>query len=122
MGAGFGLIMAPSMATATGGVAPGDAGVASATVNTAQQVGGSVGTALLSTLFADAASAFAAPAGTSAQLAAAEAAVHGYTVAFWWAAGILAAGAIVTALLFQRRGAAERDRVVAQPALEGAGH
>jgi hypothetical protein len=33
---------------------------------------------------------------------AAQAAVHGYTTAFWWAAGILAAGAIVTRLLFER--------------------
>ena len=121
MGAGFGLIMAPSMATATSGVAPADAGVASATVNTAQQIGGSVGTALLSTLFADAVSAFAAPAGTPAQLVAAEAAVHGYTVAFWWAAGILAAGAIVTALLFERgRASAHEPGAAPQPAIEGA--
>jgi len=119
MGAGFGLIMAPSMATATGRVAPSDAGVASATVNTAQQVGGSVGIALLSTLFADAVSGFAAPAGTPAQLVAAEAAVHGYTVAFWWAAGILAAGALVTALLFRSGRATAPEGATAQPALEG---
>ena len=68
MGAGFGLIMAPSMATATQGVAPSDAGVASATVNAAQQVGGSIGTALLSTLFADAAAPSPRPAGTPAGL------------------------------------------------------
>jgi EmrB/QacA subfamily drug resistance transporter len=113
MGVGFGLIMAPSMATATHGVAASDAGVASATVNTMQQVGGSLGIALLSTLFADAAGAFTASAGTPAGLAAAEAAVHGYTVAFWWAAGILAAGAIVTALLFAPRRARERAAVPA---------
>jgi EmrB/QacA subfamily drug resistance transporter len=103
MGAGFGLIMAPSMATATQGVAPGDAGVASATVNAAQQVGGSIGTAFLSTMFAEAVSGFAAPAGAPAQLVQAQAAVHGYTTAFWWAAGVLAVGAVVTALLFARR-------------------
>lgn len=101
MGVGFGLIMAPSFATATHGVAPGDAGVASAMVNTSQQVGGSLGVALLSTVFAGAVSGFAAAPGTPAALAQAEAAVHGYTAAFWWAAGILVAGAIVTALLFQ---------------------
>jgi EmrB/QacA subfamily drug resistance transporter len=103
MGAGFGLIMAPSMATATQGVAPNDAGVASATVNAAQQVGGSIGTAFLSTMFAEAVSSFAAPAGAPAQLVQAQAAVHGYTTAFWWAAGVLAVGAVVTALLFARR-------------------
>ena len=54
MGAGFGLIFAPAIATATLGVEPGDAGVASAMVNTMQQIGGSIGTALLSTLAASA--------------------------------------------------------------------
>jgi EmrB/QacA subfamily drug resistance transporter len=102
LGVGFGLTMAPSFATATQGVAPGDAGVASAMVNTSQQVGGSLGVALLSTLFADAVSGYTAGAGTPVVLARAEAAVHGYTTAFWWAAGILAAGAIATALLFER--------------------
>jgi EmrB/QacA subfamily drug resistance transporter len=102
MGVGFGLIMAPSFATATQGIEPGDAGVASAMVNTSQQVGGSLGVALLSTLFAEAVSGYTAAAGTPAALAQAEAAVHGYTTAFWWAAGILAAGAIVTRLLFER--------------------
>jgi predicted MFS family arabinose efflux permease len=102
MGIGFGLIMAPSFATATQGVAPSDAGVASALVNTSQQVGGSLGVALLSTLFAGAVSSYTAAGGTPAALAQAEAAVHGYTTVFWWAAGILAVGAIVTRLLFER--------------------
>jgi EmrB/QacA subfamily drug resistance transporter len=102
IGIGFGLTMAPSFATATQGVASGDAGVASAMVSTSQQVGGSLGLALLSTLFADAVSGYAPAAGRSQAIAQAEAAVHGYTTAFWWAAAIMAAGAIVTALLFRR--------------------
>jgi EmrB/QacA subfamily drug resistance transporter len=102
LGIGFGLTMAPSFATATYGVAPGDAGVASAMVNTSQQVGGSLGVALLSTLFADAVSGYTAAAGTPLALAQTEAAVHGYITAFWWAAGFLAAGAVATALLFER--------------------
>ena len=101
MGVGFGLIMAPSFATATRGVEPGDAGVASAMVNTSQQVGGSLGVALLSTVFATAVSGYSAAAGTPAALAQAEAAVHGNAMAFWWAAGILMVGAIVTAYLFE---------------------
>ena len=52
LGLGMGLIFAPSMSAATAGVATSDAGVASAMVNTTQQVGGAVGTALLNTLFA----------------------------------------------------------------------
>lgn len=102
LGVGFGLSMAPSLATATHGVAPGDAGVASAMVNTSQQIGGSLGVALLSTLFAGAVSGYTAAAGTPLALAQAEAAVYGYTTAFWWAAGILVAGAVATALLLER--------------------
>ena len=71
-------------------------------VNTSQQVGGSLGVALLSTVFADALAGYTASAGTPAALAQAEAAVHGYATAFWWAAAILAVGAVVTALLFER--------------------
>ena len=116
LGLGFGLVMAPSMATATAGVQPSDSGVASAMVNTAQQVGGSVGTALLSTVFANSVTAFVPAAGTPVALAGAEAAVHGYTVAFWWGAAILAAGAIVIALLMQARPATtEETAVTAQP-------
>jgi len=46
MGAGMGLTFATAMSNATYGVSPADAGVASAMVNTSQQVGGSIGTAL----------------------------------------------------------------------------
>ena len=117
MGVGFGLIMAPSFETATHGVVPDDAGVASAMVNTSQQVGGSLGVALLSTVFADAVTGFKAATGTPAALAQAEAAVHGYATAFWWAAAILAAGAIVTALLFER---GHMPAAAAVPAVGGA--
>ena len=102
-GIGFGLIMAPSFATATQGVAVTDAGVASALVSTSQQVGGSLGVALLSTVFASAAGDFVPAAGTSPRAAQVEAAVHGSAVVFWWAAAILAGGALVTALLFEHR-------------------
>jgi hypothetical protein len=102
-GVGFGLIMAPSFATATQGVAAADAGVASALVSTAQQIGGSLGVALLSTIYAGAAGDFAPAAGTSPGVAQVEAAVHGSTVVFWWAVAILAVGALATALLFEHR-------------------
>jgi EmrB/QacA subfamily drug resistance transporter len=102
LGAGMGMIFAPSMSNATLGVAPADAGVASATVNASQQVGGSVGVALLSTLAASAAtSSLAGARPTHALLA--QAAVHGYTTAFFWAAGIFTVGAIVAASLFRPR-------------------
>ena len=91
VGIGFGLTLAPSFATATSGVPAGDAGIASAMVNTSQQIGGSIGTALLSTLALSATTDFVAERGATPALAA----VHGYTTAFWWAAGIFAVGALV---------------------------
>ncbi|HEY2479377.1 MAG TPA: MFS transporter [Solirubrobacterales bacterium] len=95
-GLGFGLIFAPSIATATYGVPQDEAGIASAMVNTSQQVGGSIGVALLSTVSASATSSAlsgltAAP--TSAQLMAAE--THGYTTAFYWAGSIFVLAALV---------------------------
>ena len=119
MGVGLGMVFAPSMATATGGVRPEDAGVASALVNTMQQVGGSIGVALLSTLSASAATSFVAsqggPSPSPSTSTLATAAVHGYTTAFWWAAGIFFFGAIVTSLLL-RSGAQGREPAAA-PAL-----
>ena len=109
-GAGFGMVMAPAFATATGGVAPGDAGVASAMANASQQIGGSLGVASLSTLFAAAVSDFIPAAGTPAALAQAEAAVQGSTVVFWWAAGILAVGSLICGGLLRSEVRVRRGR------------
>jgi hypothetical protein len=73
-------------------------------VNTSQQVGGSVGTALLSTIFASAAASFAAAHVGSSSTAAA---IHGYTTAFWFAAAIFGVGLLV-ALLVIPAGSATR--------------
>jgi EmrB/QacA subfamily drug resistance transporter len=97
---GMGLVFAPAMSGATLGVAPSDAGVASAMVNTSQQVGGSIGTAVLSTLANTAAASFVVGQRPTASVLA-DAAVHGYTTAFWWAAGIFAVGAAVTGLVLR---------------------
>jgi EmrB/QacA subfamily drug resistance transporter len=109
MGLGLGLVFAPAMSTATLGVDRADAGVASALVNTGQQIGGSIGTALLSTLAASAASGFAAERRPSAELVQ-MAAVHGYTTAFVWSAAIFAIGGLVSwALLSSGAPEAEAD-------------
>jgi EmrB/QacA subfamily drug resistance transporter len=94
LGLGMGCIFAPAFGTATLGVERTEAGVASAMVNTSQQVGGSVGTALLSTLFASAATSYATSHQPGPGLRDA-ATIHGYTVAFWWAAGFFAVGLLV---------------------------
>jgi EmrB/QacA subfamily drug resistance transporter len=99
IGVGFGLIVAPSFAIAT--VVPArDSGVASGMVNTSQQIGGSIGTALLSTLAASAATEFVTDRGPAPELIR-QAAVEGYTTAFWWAAGIFAVGALVCGSLLR---------------------
>jgi EmrB/QacA subfamily drug resistance transporter len=98
VGLGMGCIFAPAFGTATLGVKPTEAGVASAMVNTSQQVGGSVGTALLSTFFATAAASYAAS-HIGAAGAASAASIHGYTTAFWWAAGIFAVGLLVAVVV-----------------------
>jgi EmrB/QacA subfamily drug resistance transporter len=96
IGLGFGLIVAPSFATATLGVPRQDSGVASAMVNTSQQVGGSIGTALLSTLAVSATTDYIAAHGPGPT-----AAVDGYVTAFSWAAAIFAVGAVVTGALLR---------------------
>jgi EmrB/QacA subfamily drug resistance transporter len=100
MGLGLGMVFAPAMSSATLGVEPGDAGVASAMVNTMQQIGGSIGTALLSTLAASATTSALATGGAPTKAVVAQAAVHGYTTAFYWSAAIFAVAAVLcTALL-----------------------
>ena len=94
LGVGFGNVIAPAIASVTYGVAPNDTGVASATANTMQQIGGSVGTALLSSIFAGAVTSYVDARQPSPQVLA-DAAVHGYTVAFWVSAAIFAFGALV---------------------------
>jgi EmrB/QacA subfamily drug resistance transporter len=100
IGVGLGTVFATAMSMATLGVHADDAGVASAAVNTMQQVGGSVGTALLNTLAATAATTFAA-AHLSSPGVAQQAAVHSYVVAFWWSAGIFVLGAAIVAALLR---------------------
>lgn len=104
MGFGMGTIMPASMQTATLGVDREFAGVASAMVNTSQQVGGSIGVALLNTLAATAAADYLASNAPVTAEVAANAAIASYATAYWWGAGFFAVGAVVSALLFRRRG------------------
>ena len=101
LGIGFGLSVSPAFSTGTLGLVPRDAGVGSATLNTAQQVGGSIGTALLNTLAASAATAYlVGRAPTPANLQAAL--LHSYTTAFLWSSLIFVAGAMIAGLVLQR--------------------
>ena len=103
---GMGMVIAPSISTGTFGVAPQDAGVASATVTVGQQLGASRGTSLLNTIFAAAVTSYLAAHLASARLIGRQALTglalaHGYDTAFWWTAGIFAAGAVIGGTLLR---------------------
>jgi EmrB/QacA subfamily drug resistance transporter len=101
IGVGFGLSLAPSYSTGLLGLTAQDAGVGSATLNTSQQVGGSIGTALLNTLAAGAASAYLVGRALTPQTLRA-AALHSYTTAFLWASLIFVVGAVVSGLVLKK--------------------
>jgi hypothetical protein len=113
-GTGVGLVIAPVINTGTFGVAPHDAGVASATVTVGQQLGASVGTALLNTIFAGAVASYLTANIASARLTSRPALTglalaHGYDTAFWWTAGIFTAGAVVGATLLRNGPLVRKD-------------
>jgi MFS family permease len=98
MSLGMGLAFPALSSTALTKVRLEDSGVASSLLNASQQVGASLGAALLNTIAATATASYIASHGTSLTE---EGIVHGFTVAFAVGAAILAAGAIVSALLVQ---------------------
>lgn len=98
LGLGLGGAMATAFQGATAGVRHDDAGVASAMVNTSQQVGGSIGTALLSTIAASAMADYVA-AHEPGPLTMAQGAIESYTTSFWWATAIFVLGAVVIGVL-----------------------
>ncbi|HUC21080.1 MAG TPA: MFS transporter [Streptosporangiaceae bacterium] len=98
VGAGLGVVFGCALNTATYGAGAADAGVAAALVNTNQQVGGSIGTALLNTLAASALTSYVLAHGPG-PLVLAQAAVHSYIVGFWVSAAIVAGSAVVCALV-----------------------
>jgi hypothetical protein len=110
LGLGLGIAMVPLISTATNNAEARDVGITSATTNTSQQIGASIGTALLNTVAAT---------GTAAYLAThvrhpgvvAQATVHGFAVASWWAAGSLVLAAVVAGILIDAHPGQERDQV-----------
>ncbi len=99
-GIGLGLIFSTASNSATQGLLPSDAGVGSATTNASQQIGGSIGTALLSTLAASATADYLAVRQPTDEVIRA-ATVHGFTTAFMYSAIIFAVGAVVAFFAFK---------------------
>jgi EmrB/QacA subfamily drug resistance transporter len=108
MSLGLGQVFVPLSNTALIGVAPHDAGVASALINTTQQIGGALGTSLLNTIAATATASYIAAHGSSTIVAGT---VHGYTRAFFVGAGFIVL-ALITTAVFMRAG---RDDLAAVP-------
>ncbi len=119
MGLGFGMIFAPAINTATAGVRREDSGVASALVNTMQQVGGSIGTSALSTIALTATASYLTAHHTG-PLAPAIAATHGYTTAFAVSAGIFGLGVVLAIVLLPSRQKLADLRAAAASAPEAA--
>ncbi|MFF0203713.1 MFS transporter [Streptomyces sp. NPDC005017] len=101
-GVGMGLIMSPSINLGTAGIDPADIGVGSSLIKTMQQVGGSLGTALLSTIAAGTVADQLAGKTPTPQLMA-EATLKSYHAAFATSAGLYALGAVVTLTMLPRK-------------------
>ena len=117
MSVGLAGVFIPAASTSLIGVEHHDAGVASATLNTSQQIGGSLGTALLNTLFAGAVTAYftdhppTSP--DQAQQILPLAFIHGYHVAFLWGAFLFAAALVATLILIN----AHKEDIPTDPTL-----
>ena len=122
MSIGMACVFIPTSSTALVGVSEHDAGVASALLNTSQQVGGSLGTALLNTLYAGAVTGFLAdnlsPSADKAQIgqATSDAFIHGYHVAFFWGAMMLLVALFFAVLLIN----AKKDDIPQEPGVPAA--
>jgi hypothetical protein len=101
MALGMGFVFVPITLLGTSGVSSEDSGLASGLFNSAQQVGGSLGLAILATLSADQTSSLLHGAVSRGAVAAAK--VSGYHVAFWAAVAMMAAGAALLALFLRKR-------------------
>lgn len=92
---GLALVFIPITSTALHAVATDDTGIASATLNTSQQIGGSLGTALLNTAAATATTSFAAANTGLGDRVMPAALTHGFTVTFIFGASFMFIAAVI---------------------------
>ncbi|WP_045560292.1 hypothetical protein [Streptomyces sp. FxanaA7] len=98
LGPGPGGVMTAAFQGTTSGLHRDDTGVTSALINTGQQVGGSISTALLTSVASTATTDYLTSHKPSAPTAA-QAGVEGYTATFAWGSGFFVVGAVIAALL-----------------------
>lgn len=97
MSTGMALVFIPMATTSLHGIGSHDSGVGSAMLNTSQQIGGSLGTALLNTIATTATASYIAIHGGNGKSAQFNALTHGYTQSFRVGAALLLVGAVVLA-------------------------
>ncbi|MEU5910321.1 MFS transporter [Micromonospora sp. NPDC047527] len=102
LGLGLGFTFVPLSSLALFGVPEHDAGAASATLNATQQIGGSLGTALLNTMYTSAVTAYLVGRAPSPATQV-KALVHGYSVAFAWGAALIVLAGLITLFLIKVR-------------------
>jgi len=108
---GMAFVFIPVSSTALHAIAHHDAGVASAMINTSQQVGGSLGTALLNTVAVTTSAAYLTAHTGLGRAATPVALTQGYTQAFAVGAGFLFAAAIIALFMLKvgKEAASEDD-------------
>jgi MFS family permease len=111
MGLGLGIALVPCISTATQNADPNDVGVTSAMTNTSQQIGASIGTALLNTIAATATSGYLVSHRQAADVVA-SATVHGFATASGWAAGCFVLAALVGGILIDVHPSRPKQRAV----------
>lgn len=116
MSVGFALLLVPLSSLALTGVNADDAGVASAVLNSTQQIGGSLGTSLLNTFYASAVTSYVVAHHLSPSAFNPLAAIHGYHVAFWIGVGLIAAAFAAILVLVN----ASKDDIIPQPGVPAA--
>ena len=112
LGLGLGVALVPCISTATSNAEPRDVGITSAATNTSQQIGASIGTALLNTIAATASASYLVAHARSTDLVA-RATVHGFATASYWAAGSLALGAVAGGILIDAHPGRDRRQLEA---------
>jgi EmrB/QacA subfamily drug resistance transporter len=116
MAAGLGLTFVPLTLIATNNVSDGDAGLASGIFNSAQQIGGALGLAILATVAAG--QTVGSPQEDPARYA--SSLVDGFQAAFAVGAGLMLLGVVLTAALVRRRDVAEVEAADAAQMVPGA--
>lgn len=102
IGGGIGLSLVPAIAMGSVTEDPRDAGSAGGMNNVSQQIGAAVGVALISSIVANATSDYFGTHSAGPNVAS-SAALHGFGVGYWWAAGIFAVAAVCCGALIPAR-------------------